>query len=214
MKKLINGIVRFRREMMPSYRESFARLALEQKPDALFVACSDSRVVPNLFASADPGDLFVLRHMGNFIPAPDTDCGIAAGIEFAVENLKVQDIIICGHSNCGAMMSLLGAQAQTETLKGWLEQAKPAFSILKSKPDLASGLPEADRLSQANALLQVSNLERYPCVQQAVKDRQLKLHTWWFDLKSADVYSYAKDKERFEMIDEAYENKIHTGVKA
>lgn len=205
MRKLINGIVRFRKEMMPAYRESFAKLALGQKPDALFLACSDSRVVPNLFASADPGDLFVLRHMGNFVPPPeagDLAGSAAAAIEFAVKNLKVKDIIVCGHSNCGAIASLLNPEPMEKSLKSWIELARPAIGFLESRPDLGAAWPHADRLSQANALLQISNLERYPTVKKAVDKGDLNLHAWWFDLAAADVYSYSSAKKQFEIIDE------------
>src|ERR1041384_7022651 len=116
MKKLIQGIIDFRRKLKPEMRATFARLALGQKPDALFIACSDSRVAPNVFASTNPGDLFVVRNVGNIIPP----CGVmgnsvadeseAAAIEFAVTRLNVRDIIICGHSECGAMQALVGGR--------------------------------------------------------------------------------------------------------
>src|SRR5438067_7318172 len=113
MKKLIRGIVEFRKNVRSGYRETFAHLALGQAPDALLIACSDSRVVPNLFASANPGDLFVIRNVGNFVPPAGGDGGSwndgseAAGIEFALSKLPVTDIIVCGHSECGAMQALL-----------------------------------------------------------------------------------------------------------
>src|SRR3954466_9946866 len=109
MWKLIRGIVDFRKNVRPAVKETFSRLALGQRPDTLFIACSDSRVVPNLFASSDPGDLFVIRNVGNLIPP----CGVqghsasdeseAAAIEFALQSLPVAQIIVCGHSECGAM---------------------------------------------------------------------------------------------------------------
>src|SRR3981081_2713590 len=113
MKKLIEGIVEFRRNVRPGYRETFARLALGQAPDPLFIACSDSRVVPNLFASANPGDLFVIRNVGNLVaPAGDDGSSLdgdagAAAVEFSIEMLKVTDVVVCGHSDCGAMRALL-----------------------------------------------------------------------------------------------------------
>ena len=113
MKKLIQGIVSFRQNLRPSYKERFAKLAQGQNPDALFIACSDSRVVPNLFASTDPGNLFVIRNVGNIIPPCNaTGLSIAdeselAAIEYAIDVLKVKDIIICGHSDCGAINAIL-----------------------------------------------------------------------------------------------------------
>src|SRR5271154_3047673 len=101
MKKLIQGIVDFRKNLTEENRALFAKLALGQKPDALFIACSDSRVVPNLFASTNPGDLFVLRNMGNLIPpvtAPLQDNSASAVLEFSIFTLNVSDIVVCGHS--------------------------------------------------------------------------------------------------------------------
>src|SRR5579871_2549496 len=109
MRKLIRGIVDFRKNVRASVKETFAQLALGQRPDTLFIACSDSRVVPNLFASSDPGDLFVIRNVGNLIPPcgerghSASDESEAAAIEFALTALPVTDIVVCGHSECGAM---------------------------------------------------------------------------------------------------------------
>src|SRR5271156_4408924 len=113
MKKLRQGIVEFRRTRRPEYAATFARLALGQAPDALFVACSDSRVAPNLFASTEPGDLFVLRNVGNIVApcgadgASERDETEAAALDFAILNLKVSDVIVCGHSECAAMRALV-----------------------------------------------------------------------------------------------------------
>src|SRR3954468_4830459 len=112
MKKLLNGIVDFRKNVRPLVKDTFAQLALGQRPDTLFIACSDSRVVPNLFASSDPGDLFVIRNVGNLIPPcgedgmSSSDESEAAAIEFALMALPVEQIVVCGHSECGAMNML------------------------------------------------------------------------------------------------------------
>jgi len=105
VKKLIQGIIQFHETRRQGYEETFSKLALGQKPDALFIACSDSRVAVNVFASTDPGDLFVLRNVGNLVPpfGQPGGTGTAAAVDFAVDHLKVKDIIICGHSDCGAM---------------------------------------------------------------------------------------------------------------
>ena len=113
MRKLIKGIVEFREQMLPQYQERFRELALTQKPDALFITCSDSRVVPDLLASTDPGDLFTMRNVGNLIPpatldgASTGDLSEASAIEYAVLALKVANIVVCGHSGCGAMKAML-----------------------------------------------------------------------------------------------------------
>ena len=163
MRKLVQGIVDFRNRVRPATRETFARLALGQSPDALFIACSDSRVAINVFASTEPGDLFVVRNPGNIVsPAAQDGLSIgdeseAAAIEFAVGQLQVQDIIVCGHSSCGAMTALLqGRESASPHLRSWLRHADRALERI---PDRDA--PEArDQLSQANALLQLEHLHR------------------------------------------------------
>ena len=210
MEKLIRGIVEFRKNVRPEYRETFARLALGQSPDTLFIACSDSRVVPNLFASADPGDLFVIRNVGNLIP-PAGDDGIsqsdeseAAAVEFALGKLKVTDVIVCGHSECGAMQAILGGREKVEPshLRSWLRHGEPAHKQLaKGGPD--KSLERHNQLSQLNVLSQLEHLKSYPLVRANLEAKTLRLHAWWFELKNADVYAYEEPLHRFVLIDAA-----------
>ncbi len=197
--------------MRPDYRETFARLALGQAPDALFVACSDSRVVPNLFASADPGDLFVIRNLGNLIP-PAGDDGIsrsngseAAAIDFALANLPVTDIIVCGHSECAAMQALLRGRDTVEPchLRSWLSHGEDAVTMLGSRPSLDSSLTRRNQLSQLNVLSQIEHLKSYKLVRERMKAGRLRLHGWWFELKNAEVYAYEDSVGRFVLIDDA-----------
>src|SRR5580765_7519476 len=164
MEKLIRGIVEFRRNVRPEYRETFARLALGQSPDTLLIACSDSRVVPNTFASADPGDLFVIRNVGNLIPPAgldglsQSDESEAAAIEFALEKLQVSDIIVCGHSECGAMQALLNDRQTVEPrhLRSWLRHGADALHQLDKKI-LDAKLSRHNQLSQLNVLCQIEH---------------------------------------------------------
>src|SRR3990167_4612357 len=128
MRKLVEGIVKFRREARPEYRAQFSHLALDQKPDTLFIACSDSLVVPNTFASTDPGDLFVLRNPGNIVPSEEASrvsaaAGAAAAVEFAVRRLGVTDVVVCGHSDCEAMKEMVSGAGGGGPLAAWLEGA-------------------------------------------------------------------------------------------
>jgi len=208
MKKLIKGIVDFRQRILPGYREKFARLALGQSPDTLFIACSDSRVVPNLFASTDPGDLFVVRNVGNLVPPCGcdghlaTDESEAAAIEFALTTLAVSDIIICGHSECGAMHSLVNGREKVAAshLRSWLRHGEPSLTRL---PNADTSLSAVNQLSQVNVLQQIDHLHSYPIVQQHLAEGKLKLHGWWFELRTADVYAYEQALGRFVVIDEA-----------
>jgi carbonic anhydrase len=210
MKKLLQGIVDFRRNVQPGYREKFARLALGQSPDALLIACSDSRVVPNVFASADPGDLFVVRNVGNLVaPAAEDgharkDASDAAAIEFAVEHLNVADVIICGHSECGAMQALLAGRHSVKPfhLRYWLRHGDDALSRLESREVLDATLAPHDQLSQLNVLQQLRHLSTYPFVRERLESGRLRLHAWWFELKNADVYAYNDGAKRFEVIDD------------
>lgn len=205
MKKLIQGIVDFRKNLTDENRKLFAQLALGQKPDTLFIACSDSRVVPNLFASTNPGDLFVLRNVGNLIPpASDTmQDGAAAVIEFAVVSLGVSDIIICGHSECGAMQALSdGDDRCCPRLASWLKHGEESLSKMRQGQTLDPLLSEHNQLSQMNVLQQMEHLRTYSSVLERLETGRLRIHGWWFDIAQADIYCYEKDRRRFIVIDE------------
>ena len=206
MRKLVQGIVDFRNRVRPIARETFARLALGQKPDVLFIACSDSRVAINVFASTEPGDLFVVRNPGNIVsPAAADGLSVAdeseaAAIEFAVGQLEVRDIIVCGHSSCGAMTALLRGRESVSTphLRSWLRHAERA---LERAPDRTAA-EAVDRLSQANVLLQLEHLRTYPVVERAEKESGLRLHAFWFDIGNAEVLAYDPGQDRFVPLDE------------
>ncbi|OGT08332.1 MAG: carbonic anhydrase [Gammaproteobacteria bacterium GWE2_37_16] len=214
MKKLIKGIVDFRSAFLEDYRNKFSKLALRQSPDALFVACCDSRVVPNTFASSDPGDLFVLRNIGNLIPTYQftshgkcqTDISVAATIEFSLLNLDVQDVVICGHSDCGAMQTLIDNAEQhvcnCSSLNAWLEHAAPSYKRFKNNSSQNSDLTPCNLLSRINVLQQLDNLKTYPLVMERIQKNQLRIHGWWFDLATADVYHCDQKSEKFILIDE------------
>lgn len=218
MKKLLQGIADFRQKSLLEYRNKFAQLALKQMPDALFVACCDSRVVPNTFASSDPGDLFVLRNIGNLIPpyCPNYAKGtsVSATIEYAVNSLQVQDIIICGHSECGAMNALLSREQKPNSLtdnaqpclNAWLDYGVESYKRLQNSPEskIASteDLSVTNLLSQINVLQQIEHLKTYPMVQEKLALGKLRLHGWWFELETADVYYYDSQKNKFILLDE------------
>ena len=209
MKKLLNGIVKFRREVLPNYRDVFSHLALGQSPDALFISCSDSRVAVNVFASTDPGDLFVSRNVGNFVPPfrgeneRNASDSVSAAVEFALHALNVSSIIVCGHSECGAMQALVSGRAKIESayLRDWLSNGDVALKTLDSTTG-NNQLARHNQLSQLNVLAQIENLKTYPAVQAKLKAGTLTLYAWWFELKQADVYSYEEATKEFTLIDE------------
>lgn len=207
MKKLVRGIVEFRQKLLPSYRESFSHLALGQSPDTLLIACSDSRVAPNVFASTDPGDMFVVRNVGNLIPPCSRD-GLSsadeselAAIELALNMLNVHDIVICGHSECAAMKNIMrGRELLKEpNLRSWLRHGEAAMLRMTAIP---STLSPHDQLSQQNVLQQIEHLKSYPIVQERIQRGELRLHAWWFDLKTADMYAFDAEMGEFLLFDE------------
>jgi len=194
MKKLIRGIIAFRETRREGYAETFRKLALGQKPDALFVACSDSRMAVNVFASTDPGDLFVVRNVGNLVPpyGHPVAQGTAAAVDFAVEQLGVADIIVCGHSDCGAMHAhCQGADRLPKgPLRTWLEAGATAPT--------GTDVSEASR---RNVLAQLDHLAEYPSVVRAVASRRLRLHGIWFDIPRMDVLYYEQTALRWCLLD-------------
>lgn len=218
MKKLLKGIIDFRKNSLEVYRNKFSKLALRQCPDTLFVACCDSRVVPNAFASSDPGDLFVLRNIGNLIPVfhpkpqgnRQIDVSVSATIEFSLLGLDVQDIVVCGHSECGAMYTLIENDAKSTCLNTWLEHAAPSYKRFKDSSAITknSDLTPCNLLSRINVLQQLDNLKTYPLVRERLQKNSLRLHGWWFDLATADVYHYDQKSEEFILIDDAEANSM------
>lgn len=207
MKKLIKGIVEFRKGLTEENRRLFAQLALGQKPDALFIACSDSRVVPNLFASTNPGDLFVLRNIGNLIPpasASSKDSSASAVIEFAVFSLNVSNIIVCGHSECGAMQALSqGVDSDCcPHLQSWLQYGKESLNKVRGGYTINPLLSEHNQVSQVNVLQQMEHISSYPFIRDRLAKKQIRVHGWWFDIGQADVYCYEESLNQFVLIDE------------
>jgi len=207
MKKLIKGIVDFRKKLTTENRNLFANLALEHKPDALFIACSDSRVVPNLFVSTNPGDLFVLRNIGNLIPPASStfpDFSTAAAIEFSIFSLNISDIIVCGHSECGAMEALAQGidTLSCPHLKSWLKYGEESLNRVRQGFIINPSLSEHNQISQVNVLQQMQHIKSYFFIRDLVAKKQLRIHGWWFDIAKADVYCYEKNLNQFILIDE------------
>ncbi len=207
MKKLIQGIIDFRRNLTEEKSALFAQLALGQKPDTLFIACSDSRVVPNLFASTNPGDLFVIRNIGNLIPpatAPLHEASAAAALEFSLMNLNVRDIVVCGHSECGAMQALVKGidTLCCPHLESWLKYGEESLRKVRGGFTLDDSLSEHNQLSQVNVLQQIEHISSYPFVRERLEKKTLRIHGWWFDIAKAHVYCYEEGLNRFVLINE------------
>jgi len=208
MRKLIMGIVHFRERLLPQYAERFHELSQGQTPETLFITCSDSRFVPDLIMSTAPGELFVMRNVGNLVP-PSTaegtstgDLSEASAIEYAVLKLKVRDIVVCGHSECGAMKAALEGKPLSETpnLTKWLHHSAPAVFRLEQEGPLDPQLNRCDQLSQLNVLVQLEHLASYPIVRERIVDGTLHLSGFWFDIAKAEMWAYDRESRRFETI--------------
>lgn len=206
MERLYKGVLKFQESYFKKEAEFFKRLSKGQDPEVLFITCSDSRVDPHLVTQSGPGELFILRNIGNIIPPFDAlkdKNSTAAAIEYAVQILKVTDIIVCGHSNCGAMRALLQDEKELEGmthLRDWLKLAGPVREhVLKAFGDSESEIIQA-YTEKENILEQIENIETYPFVDEAIKAGRLFLHGWYFDIGTGEMYAYAPGRNRFEEI--------------
>jgi carbonic anhydrase len=200
MQKLIQGIHHFQAELFRSQQELFERLADGQNPMALFITCSDSRINPNLITQTDPGELFIIRNAGNLIPPYGAaNGGEGATIEFAVVGLGIQDIIVCGHSDCGAMKALLSPDSLRgmPAMTSWLAHAEATRWVVREKyPHLADGALRNVAI-QENVLIQLENLRTHPAVAAAVAGDRLKLHGWVYKIETGEVFAYDPDNGQF-----------------
>jgi carbonic anhydrase len=194
MQNLVQGVHHFQDNLFSSQRELFERLAQGQHPDALFITCSDSRINPNLITHTEPGELFILRNAGNIVPAHGTAVGgEEATIEFAVVGLGIKDIIVCGHSHCGAVNALLAPEGIRETMPAmcaWLGHAEPARRIVKENYPLLDSEKRLNVAIQENVLVQLENLRTHPAVAAARARNALKLHGWVYKFETGQVFAY------------------------
>ncbi len=205
MQQLIEGVHRFRNDEFGNYRSLFQRLSREgQSPHTLFITCSDSRVLAELITQSQPGDLFVVKNIGNIVPpaaVTGSTNSTAAAIEFAVETLRVSDIVICGHSQCGAMNALLGGIPSEERmphLKEWLTLAEPVREMMRTQySHVINPEHRKDIAAGENVLFALENLHSYYCVQDRLMDGSLRLHGWFFEIASAELLAYNPETRQF-----------------
>ncbi|HEY5254364.1 MAG TPA: carbonic anhydrase [Acidobacteriaceae bacterium] len=207
MERIIDGVLKFQREVYPRQKAFFEALSTAQRPQALFIGCSDSRVVPELMTQQGPGDLFVVRNAGNIVPphglAPG---GVSASIEYAVAVLGVPDIVVCGHSGCGAMIAIQCGGEQLEALPSvakWLHFADAARRVVEERFAAEDVPTRLNMLIRENVLVQLDNLLTHPSVATAVRAKELRLHGWVFDIATAGVETYDAQAGRFTALERA-----------
>lgn len=191
MNTLFEGVLHFQTQVYPENQQTYKDLEDSQSPDTLFIACSDSRVMPHLLTNTHIGELFVIRNVANQVPNFEeaaSHTGVTSGIEYAVKALQVKNIVVCGHSNCG------GCKAMTnhdEVKKELPLTAHWTHHSIDEKHDTARAVEEA------NVKVQLQHLMTYPYIEQAVKDGKLTLYGWYYDIGNGQVYNYDHEQDEF-----------------
>ena len=194
---LLQRLKQFHADYFPLHQQRFQDLVAQgQHPKTLFIGCSDSRLVPYLLTGAEPGELFIVRNVGALVPPYDGSHGLhgtTAGIEFAVLQLKVKRIVVCGHSHCGAIRAAYeGVPEEALALRSWLKLTEEALLPVQTSPEALA------RTEQRSVVLQLERLMDYPMVRRAVEAGGLTLHGWHYVIEDGDVHVF--DAQRGEFI--------------
>jgi len=208
LEQLIQGNLTFKNSMFKDYKDDFNTLVEKgQSPEVLFIGCSDSRVVPDLIMDSKPGDMFILRNVGNFVPPFEADFdfhGSSAALEFAVSVLNVKHIIVCGHSHCGACKALY-SEIEDDNIglvhvKKWLELGKKARNyVLNNYLDL-SAEEIYTKTEKSSVVYQLRNLLTYPEIKRKVEEKTLEIHGWYYKIEDGSIMYYDTKDEKFKQL--------------
>jgi len=204
MNELIGRVFSFGKDVFPNQSDLYAKLAAEgQSPKALIISCADSRVVPEQILQAAPGDLFVCRNAGNIVPAHATqNGGVTSTVEFAVMALGVRDIIVCGHSECGAMKAVANP-AGLETMPNvaaWLRHSQVAAKVVDDGYPEMDGKERVHAISLENVVAQLNNLKTHPSVAAGIARGEISLHGWFFDIGAGKILALDGQTGLFEVV--------------
>ena len=205
IRKLLHGFQNFQEAYFSGNSELFDQLRHGQHPRVLVIACSDSRVDPALLTSCDPGDIFVVRNVANLVPPYEPGTGqhhgVSAALEYAVRVLKVEHIIILGHSDCGGVRALLSNSENSprgEFIGSWLDLIEPARAMVEAFLPNASHSTRCRACEEMSLVLGLRNLLTFPWIKEAVDERRLSLHAWYFHLKRGQLYCYNRETQEFD----------------
>jgi carbonic anhydrase len=205
MDRILAGVNTFQRDVYPQNRDLFEQLANSQSPEALFITCADSRIVPNMITQTDPGDLFLCRNAGNMVPPyGEMNGGVSATIEYAVCALNVRHVIICGHSDCGAVKALLTPEKleSMPTVKSWLAHGERARRVVLENYRDLSGDPLLHALTEQNIIAQLDNLRTHPSVAARMAGGTLGIHGWLYNIRTGQIDAWEPTRMRFVPISE------------
>jgi carbonic anhydrase len=200
MDRILKGLKQFQTEIFPQHQKLYESLSRKQNPEVLLITCGDSRVVPNLVTQAEPGELFISRHVGNIVPPFGGPYGgVSATVEYAVSALKVQHVIVVGHTDCGAMRAVLHPErmANLPNVAGWLGYVDAAKHIVEALYPDADDETKVHKLAERNVVLQLKHLETHPPVALAMAKGTLTLHGWMYYIESGDVDVYNPQTDSF-----------------
>lgn len=200
LKHIVDGFLRFHHEVFPQQEELFKKLATAQKPRAMFITCADSRIVPELITQSSPGDLFVTRNVGNVVPSyGQMNGGVSTAIEYAVMALGVHHIIVCGHSDCGAMRAVLNPQSleKMPTVKAWLRHAEVARTVVEDNCHCSTEHESMQVLTKENVIAQLQHLRTHPSVASRMAAGQLFIHGWIYNIETSEISAYDAEHDAF-----------------
>lgn len=204
IKRLVKGLHDFRHSHYCNHQDLFEQLSHGQKPKVLFITCSDSRIVPSLLTQTDLGELFVIRNAGNIIPPYGaTNGGEGAAVEYAIHALGIEEVIVCGHSHCGAMKGLLKLQKLEEEMPlvyEWLKHTEATRRMLKENYSDLEGEDLLEMAVAENVLTQLENLRTYPVIRSRMHQGKLNLYGWIYQIENAEVLAFDPNTEEFEPI--------------
>ena len=204
MEKLLQGIEQFQTSVFPQYQQTFRQLAHGQRPEAMLITCADSRIQPDLILQSDPGEIFVCRNAGNIVPPYDADTsGVAASVEYAVDVLQIRNLIVCGHSDCGAMKALFNPESVRErpAVRRWLKNADAARRIALQGGGSDAPVDRIRVATEANIIAQLANLATYPCVAAAMATGTMNLYGWYYDIGSGAIFTLTAGSRQFAELD-------------
>lgn len=199
MKDIIDGFLKFQRSAFPERAELFKQLATRQNPRTLFISCSDSRLVPELVTQQEPGDLFVIRNAGNIVPCYGPEPGgVTASVEYAVTALRVTDIVICGHSDCGAMTAIAGCHCMDSmpAVGHWLRYADSARVVNEAR-EHRSLHAKTQSMVRENVIAQLANIQTHPSVRLALEEGRITLHGWVYDIETGGIAAFDGNARQF-----------------
>lgn len=205
MDRLIEGFKQFRDTTFQQRKELFEKLAASQNPHTMVITCADSRVIPELFTNSGPGDLFVCRNVGNIVPPyAQFTGGVSAAIEYAVTALGVKEIVICGHSDCGAMKALAKSDEQPglPAVSAWLRHAHVAKRVVEHNYACDCAADHLDTLTEENVIAQIDHIRTHPSVAARLASGQLRVHGWVYNIENGTIKAYCQRRKRFVPIEE------------